>query len=353
MQMEKKKVRILSIDGGGIRGILPGVILTYIEDQLRKREGDHVRLSDYFDLIAGTSTGGILACAYLIPEKDAEGRPTGRPKFTAGEAVDIYLKKGSKIFDISLLQKLRSKGGLTDEKYSAAELEKALNEYFGNTRLSELLKPCLITSYDIKARRAHFFSQVDAKVKNTHNYPVKEVARATSAAPTYFETALANSDYGIAYPLIDGGVFANNPAMCAYAEARGILFSEVLNDPLKPDRPHAKDMLMISIGTGSVRKPYPYEKAKDWGMIEWIKPIIDIMMSGNAETVSYQLRKIWETTETPDNFIRLEPGLDEANSDMDDASESNLYALHQAGKLFVEGNLGLLDKLVEMLIANK
>lgn len=351
--MARKKIRILSIDGGGIRGIIPGVILTYIEDRLRALEGDHVRLSDYFDLVAGTSTGGILTCAYLIPARDENGNPTDRPKFTAEEAVNLYLKRGGKIFSISVWQTIKSKGGLADEKYNAAELEKALDDYFGNTKLSELLKPCLITAYDIKTRRAHFFNQIDAKQKNTHNFLIKEIARATSAAPTYFETALVTSDYGIAYPLIDGGVFANNPAMCAYAEARGIAFSDICDDPLHPDRPHAAEMMIVSIGTGSVKKPYPYEKAKDWGMIEWIKPIIDIMMSGNAETVSYQLRKIWETTDTPDDFIRLEPGLDEASSDMDDASPQNLKALHQAGKLFVEGNQVLLNKVVEKLIAYK
>jgi len=88
-------------------------------------------------------------------------------------------------------------------------------------------------------------------------------------------------------------------------------------------------------------------------MIEWIKPIIDIMMSGNAETVSYQLRKIWETTGTPDNYIRLEPGLDDANSDMDDASDKNLRALNIAGKKFVEENYSLLNKIVDKLIAEK
>jgi len=152
--MEKKKIRILSIDGGGIRGILPGVILSYIEDRLIEKEGENARLCDYFDLMVGTSTGGILACTYLIPEKDGNGKPTNRPKFTASQAVDIYLKRGGKIFEVSFMQKVKSKGGLADEKFSAKELEIALNDYYGETKLSELLKPCLITSYDIKARIA-------------------------------------------------------------------------------------------------------------------------------------------------------------------------------------------------------
>lgn len=351
--MEKKKVRILSIDGGGIRGILPGVILSYIEEQLIAREGKEARLCDYFDLLAGTSTGGILVCTFLIPSLDSKGKPTNRPKYTAKEAVDIYLDRGDEIFDITLWQKIKSKGGLLDEKYNAKELEEALKDYMGDTMLSELLKPCLISSYDIRNRRAHFFSQVDAKSTITHDFTVKEVARATSAAPTYFEVARIKSAYGTPYPLIDGGVFANNPAMCAYAEARSIPFSKILNNPDKADMPYAKDMIIVSIGTGSTSKPYQYNDAKDWGMIEWIQPIIDIMMSGNSETVNYQLRKIWETTGTPENYIRLEPSLYEANNEMDDASVKNLNALHEAGLKYVEENIALLNSVVDKLIANK
>lgn len=351
--MSSKKVRILSIDGGGIRGIMPGVVLTYIEEQLMAKEGGHVRLSDYFDLLVGTSTGGILACTYLIPERDNKGKATLRPRFTARQAVDLYMERGDDIFDINFWQKIKSKGGLADEKYDASELEEALNDYYGDTLLSELLRPCLITSYDIRNRRAHFFSQIDARATNTHDFPVKEVARATSAAPTYFEVARVKSVFGTPYPLIDGGVFANNPAMCAYAEARGINFSTVLNDPEKPDRPYAKDMIIVSVGTGSTFKPYEYSKAKDWGVIQWLQPLIDIMMSGNAETVTYQLHKIWDTTDNPDHFIRLAPDLYEANPEMDDASVNNLNALNEAGKKFVTENLDKLNKVVKLLIEHK
>ena len=129
--MEKKKIRILSIDGGGIRGILPGVILTFIEEQLMAKEGPDVRLSDYFDMIAGTSTGGILTCTYLLPARDKDGRVSSRPALTAKEAVNIYLDRGDEIFGLSMWQKIKSKGGLADEKYDATQLEKALKDYFG------------------------------------------------------------------------------------------------------------------------------------------------------------------------------------------------------------------------------
>jgi patatin-like phospholipase/acyl hydrolase len=110
-----KKIRILSLDGGGIRGILPGIILHQIELKLQKKTGDpNLRLSDMFDFMAGTSTGGILALAYLTPNEEK------RPKLTAQEAVNIYLKKGDQIFNVSNWHKIRTVNGLADEKYNAS-----------------------------------------------------------------------------------------------------------------------------------------------------------------------------------------------------------------------------------------
>ncbi|MCP4610638.1 MAG: patatin, partial [Planctomycetes bacterium] len=261
-------IRILSIDGGGIRGIIPGQVLVSLEQKLKVYTGNQeARIADYFDLIAGTSTGGILSCIYLCP--DLNGTPN-RPRFSAEEAVALYLQKGGAIFDVSAWQRMKTFGGMRDEKYEAKELEKTLKDYLGDLRLSQLLKPCLITSYDIENRRTKFFTQHDAKTKEMHDFLVRDVARATSAAPTYFETEMVESITDVPYPLIDGGVFANNPTLCAYAEVRKKFQS----------KPTAKDVAILSIGTGYVKKSYSYKEAKDWGALGWIKPLIDIMMSG-------------------------------------------------------------------------
>jgi len=119
--------RILSIDGGGIRGILPGQVLVALEKKLQKKSGNpNARIADFFDMIAGTSTGGILTCLYLCPDE----KNPARPRFTAQEAVDLYLKYGNDIFRDNIRQKLRSFGGLTDQKYSADSLENLLRKYF-------------------------------------------------------------------------------------------------------------------------------------------------------------------------------------------------------------------------------
>jgi len=333
------KIRIISIDGGGIRGIIPAVILCEIEKRIQAVKGDDARLSDFVHLVAGTSTGGIIACAMLMPDG------SGRPSYTMDEVLDIYMERGQEIFSRSGRHKFRTLGGLTDEKYEATGLERALEEKFGDALLSQLLRPCLITSYDIRYRKTVFFGshKTDNGNNKGRDYQVRHVARATSAAPTYFEAANVPSVAGVHHALIDGGVFANNPAMCAYAEARGMSFDSV-------EKPTSKDMFMLSIGTGTVKKEYPHAKAKDFGMVEWVQPVIDIMMSGNSETVSYQLQMLFEAGSNPDGYIRMEPGLHNASPDMDNASPENLAALREAGVKYVTDNYELIQRIVDVLL---
>ncbi|EOZ98633.1 patatin family protein [Indibacter alkaliphilus LW1] len=338
-----KQVAILSIDGGGIRGIIPGTILQLIEEKIQEKTANpQARLVDYFDFVAGTSTGGILGCGMLMPDPAMEGRP----KFSMEEVVNLYHENGGDIFKKPLGHKLRTLFGVREEKYPNDNLKKALHEYFGDTYLSEMLKPCLFTAYDIESRKSTFFKWGKACDDISHDFYIRDVAQATAAAPTYFEAALIKSRFGSSYPLIDGGVFANNPAMCAYAEVRKCDFDEI-------KKPTSKDMLMISLGTGSVKEPFPYERAKKFGLVQWIKPLIDIMMSGNSETVSHQLEWLFDAGNNQEGFIRVEPELHEASPSMDDASTKNMNALRDAAIKFVKDNPEKINNVVDKLIANK
>ncbi len=346
-----KKVVILSIDGGGIRGIIPGIILNYLEDELRRKAGDDKRLCDYFDLMAGTSTGAILTGLFAIPSPEHPERP----KYTTAEAVDLYFKNGPKIFNLNIWQRLESLGGLSDEKYDAREFEKALLRYFGESQLSQLLKPCLITAYDIEKRKTVFFTSIAAAATPVKNFKMRDVVRATASAPTYFEPPRIYAMDGAAYALIDGGVFANNPTLCAYAEARKMNFKNIG----KADEPAVEDMLILSIGTGgksmAKKKPYAYDTFRNAGKLKWIAPIIDIMMSGNAETVDYQTRQIFNTMggDGADDYHRLEPGIGLATADMDDARPKNMEALKQAAKTYISEHQPELDRIVDKLIAHR
>ena len=238
-------------------------------------------------------------------------------------------------------------------KRSRRKPRKNLNDFFGKLELKELIKPCLITSYDIENRRAKLFNSADASI-STDNFLVKDICRATSAAPTYFSPARIQSQYGQNFSLIDGGVYANNPALCAYAEARKMPFGQIFKTDQKPDYPTVNDMMIISIGTGSEAKSYPY-KMENAGKLAWIGPLIDILLSANAETVDYQLSQMFQTlgSRNQKNYYRIDPSLKNASPSMDNVREENIENLIQAGLAYIDENKEMLNQIVQKLIRNK
>lgn len=353
IQTMNKKIRILSIDGGGIRGIIPGMILVALEKKLQEKSGNpNARIPDYFDFVAGTSTGGILGCALFYPE--ASG--SNKAKYQAQDAVNLYLKNGSMIFKRTFWHNLRSLWGLLSYKFPTTNLEKALEQYLGEERLSSLLKPSAISSYYIADAQPFFFKQHRAKTSLDYDYLIKDVARGTSAAPTYFESADVKSLQNNTYTLIDGGVYVNNPSLCAYAEARTMTYDQLRPDVsdsaenVKNKRPSADDMVIFSLGTASSAQKYSYKEIKNWGIISWIKPLIGVMMSGVSQNVDYQLREIFKTTSTPDNYLRIEPNIYEANPAMDDGTPGNLQRLKEAGEKNAQIYNKELDRMADLLI---
>lgn len=347
----KKTKKILSLDGGGIRGLVTSVILMALEEKLNKhyklkfkKDPERpVRIGQVFDMLSGTSTGGILSCLLLTPDPDIPGYP----KYSAEQAAALYIEKGAQIFTKSTPGRVPFLGSaFFGAKYARNNIEGLLDSYFGNMRISQLLKPCLITSYDIEKRRAVFFAQHDALAKgNMYDFLVKEVARSTSAAPTYFPPGKASSLDNLIYHTIDGGLFANNPTMCAVIESLKLFGDQESEELLNPGQ-----LFVLSIGTGTIEKQYPYDKATGWGTVNWISPIIDIMMSAVSETVDYQLRKLYASIRKEDQYVRLMPNLYTADPEMDNTSPKNLEALRQAGLSNVMEFDDKLERVAEILI---
>lgn len=329
-------MRILSIDGGGIRGILPGMLLVALEKKLQERaKKPTARIADYFDLVAGTSTGAILCSAYVCPDA------TGNPKFSAQEAVNFYLQDGDEIFDVGIWKNITSLGGVSDEKYSATELERVLKTAFGDTKLSELLKPTCFVAYDVSSRLPVIFKQHSAVAKK-RDFLVRDVLRGTSAAPTYFEAARIYSLPPLPqkYVLVDGGVVANDPALCAYSEA--IKFSNVAG---------IKDMIIVSLGTGKKLQGYSYSEVKDWGPFGWAKPAIDIALEGGPQMTAYYLQQIASTVKNA-KYYRLQPELYGADPTLDNASRENLEQLHNAGPQNAAEFDKTLNEIAALLVSN-
>ncbi|GAD00803.1 patatin-like phospholipase family protein [Agarivorans albus] len=329
-------MRILSIDGGGIRGILPGQILVSLEEKLKIKSGDPtVRIGDYFDLVAGTSTGAILSAAYVCPSDDG----SQRPKFSAQEAVNFYLEDGDEIFDVGFWRSIGTVGGVRDEKYSADELERVLKSAFGDIKLSELLKPTCLVSYDVKRRIPIIFKQHTA-IDKKRDFKVRDLLRGSTAAPTYFEAARIYSLPPLKqkYVLIDGGMVANDPTLSAYSEA--IKFEDVSG---------IKDMIIVSIGTGKQLKGYTYSEIKDWGPLGWAKPSIDIALEGGPQMTEYYLNQIASTVDNS-KYYRIQPNLYDADSALDNATPENLENLRDAGIRNAEAYDEKLEEIAEMLI---
>ena len=318
-----KLIKVLSIDGGGIRAIIPAMILAEIERRTERP------IAELFHLISGTSSGGILALGLVKPGRN------GKPQYTAEDGVRLFAAEGERIFSRSLWHKIHSLWSVEQEKYQSVGVEDVFGRYFGDARLKDALTELPISSYEIERRVPFIFKS--AKAKNPedsgYDFPMWQVARATSAAPTYFEPfKIVTADHSGYYALVDGGIFANNPAMCALAEAKAMY----------PDG----EFLVASLGTGEYTQPLLYSDAKSWGARQWARPIISISFDGTNATVDYQMSQLLPET----RYFRFQAKLIECNDDIDDASPTNVRGLQlMAEHLIAENDRGL-DALCRELV---
>lgn len=323
-----RPLRVLSIDGGGIRGILPAMVLADIE----RRTGRPIW--QLFDVVVGTSTGALLGLALCVPG------PDGGALHTARDLVRLYEIGGRRVFSRSAWRKIRAVGNLVDGKYPSSGLENVLEECFGAARLKDALTEVVATAYEIERRLPFLFKSCNARSKPHYDFPMVQVVRAATAAPTYFEPARIEidglSDY---YALIDGAVFAHNPGMCAYVHALERF-------------PEAEDILMVSLGTGELTRRLAYDDVKDWGAARWAQPVVNVMCDGLASSVDYQLRRLLPAAPHGRNrYYRFQARLDVGNDDMDDASTENIRILKLLAEDMLQANRAQLRTLCEHLVA--
>jgi uncharacterized protein len=322
-------LKILAIDGGGIRGIIPALLLAEIE----RRTGHHT--AHLFDLIAGSSTGGLLTMGLNVPDVQ------GQPRFTAEEMTLMYEREGARIFSRSMWHSVRMINNISGSKYPSGGIDNVLDRYFGETMLSEAVGNVLITSYEIKRRQPWFFRSNKARTATMCNFRMRDVVRSTTAAPTYFEPAKVfhpdlPDDY---FALIDGSLNSTNPALCAYVEA-------------KDKFPEYDDFLIISLGTGDSTSPLDYEASKQWGLAGWSQHILSIAFHSMTGVVDYQLRHLLpKAHDGMQRYYRFQTLLtDGASDELDDTSPKNIAALKRLACKLVEQNDELLDRIAEQLL---
>lgn len=334
------KIRILSIDGGGIRGIIPAMVLKALLGDLKAQ--------DAFHIIAGTSTGGIIACGLARPNP-----------IRIQDIINLYVDHGSEIFKKRLIDWSHY---VYDPRYNPTALENYLSSQLGETYLSEVKDvELLVPSYAIGLPKENppgnrcapmFFRswqarglQIDQGAKSDeYDFKLESIARATSAAPTYFPPASIVNRAGQSFTMIDGGVFANNPTICAMVEAYRLYHPT-----------NFTNFMLVSIGTGSAPIRINFSGAAHWGDVFWALPMMSIFMAGSSQTVSVEMDELlgnsqWRldvplTTTTPEG--------ETVNPDMDDASPENIKALVDKANQLIDDERNRIDALAKELAVPK
>lgn len=310
-------MNVLAVDGGGVRGVIPAILLQELEQRLGGA------LHQHFDLIAGTSTGGLIALGLSYPLRD------GRP-LTAGELLEVYRDNGNVIFPQHWWNGVRN---LFAPKYSGAGLTRVLARLFQQARLAEALTPVLIACYDLARQVPYFFKSESAKVQPQQNWPLVSVALATSAAPTYLPAFATRGPDGQRYVFADGGLYANNPAVAAYAEAAR-------------RSPQASVIHLVSIGTGNARDDLRARDAIHWGLLGWARQIAPVMMDGVSEADDYEAT--WLCERGQDRFWRLQPELKPEESAMDNPAA--IPALCATAREYAQQQVAVLDEIAAALL---
>jgi uncharacterized protein len=352
--------KVLACDGGGIRGLITTVILERLEQKLGSP------LNQYFDMFAGTSTGSIIACCI------AKGMP-------AADIRKFYVEKGKDIFPNignldflwnSLLERLKT-GDFSLPLFPSDGLDRVLQDanIFGQ-ELFGTLPPTIVVAYDAYNRTSVVFKSHKPKFAQI---PIWEVCRSSSAAPTafaghvltdptYIDNLRQNPDHSViknpvkikippdsnGVPLIDGGVVANNPSLCAIAEG--------LNLKKSSESVSLANIFVASFGTGQMEDRITANEVKTWGILDWLNikkgiPLLDVYADGSADLIDYIATQLLQ--DKYDRYQPLVPNSKEKPISTFQADPQNLANLVDVANDFLDHAEGdrQLDELAAYLSA--
>lgn len=284
----KNKFKILTISGGGIRGIIPATVLQEIEREYEQP------VSEIFDLVVGSSTGGIIASSIGAGLK-------------CEDISYLYVDQASKIFSRSSWWKIKSGWGTLLSKYPQDGIKEVVESFVGKESISKSKVDIMVTAYETIMNEIKLFKSW----KESHSlYTFSDIALATSAAPTTFPSYTVNG-----YNFVDGGIYANSPVEVAWIEG--------IKKGYKPG-----DIVIVSLGTGF--QPYKSYNTIGWGIKNWLlykgeTPLLDMVFNGIKEKDTYITKLMF------DNFYHLNPLID-SNIKPDETNSRVLNDLFQVGK---------------------
>lgn len=319
---------VLAIDGGGVRGIVAAIVLDALDAEF-KTVGKSCAVADCFDLIAGTSSGAIIAAALSFPAADGNkgATPADLRRFFETQSRTIFPPRP--FCNIPVIGRLPQ---LFGPLHKPGPLEAVLSAQFGDMVFASARRNVMIPAYSIDPRDIVLFRggpiYADRREGGAFGMiRVRDAVMGSTAAPTFFPPhRIQSPDQSISWTAIDGGVFLNDPAMAAVAEAMRLFPGE--------------DLRVVSVGTGRQTRNYPFERSRRWGFSEWVSPtgrfrtpLISAIQDGQARAVNRQLKYL-----IGDNYTRFDYRLikGRGSDKLDDASKKNIRRLTRGALEMVE-----------------
>ncbi len=311
--MESKTFKILSIDGGGIKGLYSASILASFEHKTGKN------ITDHFDMICGTSTGGLIAI----------GLANG---MSAQSLVDLYVTKGSEIFPTSNNAFIRSfqnsyktiKQILFSNKHSVKPLKSILEDLFEEKTMKDANNLLCIPSFNLTNGQPKVFKKSGSQTEHFVDHAIKlvDIALATSAAPSYYPIHEHNE-----FLYTDGGVWANNPSLCGLLEAIDYYVGE---------RKDYEEYSILSISSITTPNGWVSTSNKSKSIVGWNKKLFETAMDGQSYFTDYFLQKVIPKMQPKGNYIRIDsPKLSSPQMNvitMDRADKKTLTTIQALGK---------------------
>lgn len=323
-------IRILSIDGGGIFGLIPLHVLSLIENHTQRP------IVDTFDYISGTSSGGIIALALSCPDH------AHRPRYTAHDVMKEFIGQAPLIFSKSWTHKMLSwlpiikyTYPMLFPKYIDAPAKQAFHHLFGDVRLSQALKPTLVATYALTKPNPELvvFNSASSGPNSKNNKPdfwVKDIAFATSAAPTLFPPQKIHclrekqDPHALAYPFIDGGIAMNNMSLFVYAHAR----KKHPNHPIH----------ILSLGQRRSPVLIDHSQSAYMGWLSWLKKADSLITPPQNSGQQAVLKKLISQSAHPDTYTRIQPVHSPAFKDFDTVTSSHMSSIMTIAQMTCEKN---------------
>ncbi|WVZ16798.1 hypothetical protein V8G54_009780 [Vigna mungo] len=310
-------ITVLSIDGGGIKGILPATVLDYLDKALKAKD-PNADLAHYFDVIGGTSTGGLMTAMLAAPSPHD---PT-RAAFTPAQIVEFYKQYGPHIFN-------ESTGTLFGPQFDGKFLHNITRKVLKDTRLNQTLTNVVIPAFDMKTQKPVIFSNYKLENAPYLNALLSDIALSTSAAPTILPPYYFVNE-GVEFNMLDGAVEAGNPTQ--------VTISEVLQHNAYPN------ILVLSVGTGveKVTKTFDAHEAAYWPKLFWLLggPLIDFRGRASAAMSEYYLQSFFAGSQPSYQYLRIEEyDLNPAFSSLVNVTPESMKGLEDTGKQLLHENV--------------